>query len=517
MMKTRQLLFLSIYCLLFWAGMLAYAQPNLDGEEEYPYFLPLIQNRYPLPVTSTVIYADTNALFGNPERGFYRYFQSKLSAPNPWTVGELTDTNRVSWLTAAEEATITQIYCLFYLDTALQSDIPADYLMHIRHNLDQIREAGQKCILRFAYSDADSDNNQNDIPDILEDPTQHTEPALEQILSHIAQLEPILQEYADVIAVMQAGFIGIWGEWYYTDHFVDDPTQPGTISAEQYARRRLIVEQLLEALPASRMLVVRTTLHKQMMFGYNSPIEAQQAFQNTPLARIGYHNDAFLSNYGDSGTFPSPAAQVYLQAETSYVHMGGEINAPYGNPPSRGCDNALQEMATYHWSYINTDYYTPALANWDAGNCIHDPNNIPHSILDRLGYRLVLKQGQYPNMAQAGGPLPIQIELANEGFAAPMNPRPLYLVLENSLTNASIALELPTDPRRWLGGQSHLITHTVTLPHNLPSGTYALYLHLPDPHPNLASRPEYTIRLANHDLWESGTGWNRLLHTLTIP
>ena len=46
------------------------------------------------------------------------------------------------------------------------------------------------------------------------------------VLNHIAQLKPLLQDNADVIACMQMGFIGTWGENYYSDYF-GDPSSNG--------------------------------------------------------------------------------------------------------------------------------------------------------------------------------------------------------------------------------------------------------------------------------------------------
>ena len=472
--------------------------------------------------TRTVIYNPTTALFANPERGFYRYYDSRSSSPTVWTVAEIQSTAMVDWLTAAEEATITQAYCLFYLDTFLNGNISATYLTHIRTNLTNMRTAGRKCILRFAYSDDYTDSNNNGIPDILQDPARKTEPDLPQLLAHIDQLKPILQEYADVITVLQAGFIGIWGEWYYTDHFVDNPTQPDNISAAQYERRKSVVTRLLDALPANRMIALRYPMLKQKMFGRITPITAGEAFQNTPLARLGVHNDAFLNSYGDSGTFPTQepersTVQAYLQAESSYLTMGGEVNQPESGAPSRACANAVSEMALYHWSYINTDYYKPTLRSWKSNGCIHNTSNIVGSILDRLGYRLVLKRGVYPTTARPGGNLAVRIELVNEGFAAPYNPRDLFLVLHNTSSGAIYKAKLPDDPRYWLAnGQTHVIARTVTLPVNLAAGTYGLALHLADPNNGLSSRPQYAIRLANANLWRTTSGWNDLSHSVTV-
>lgn len=470
----------------------------------------------PAITTKTVTYSSTTALFPNPERGFYRYYESRGSTPTVWTVADFQNTNAVSWLTAAEEATITQAYCLFYLDTFLNSNISATYLTHIRTNLANVRAAGRKCLLRFAYTWDDSDANGNSVPDVLENATQQTEPDLPQLLAHIDQLKPIWQEYGDVIAVLQAGFIGIWGEWYYTDHFVDNPTQPDTISAAQYERRKIVVQRLLDSLPANRMIALRYPLLKKQMFGRTTPITDAEAFQNTPLARLGFHNDAFLNSYGDSGTFQSDADRAYLQVESLYLTMGGEVNQPEADAPARSCANALTEMAKYHWSYINTDYYLPTLQSWKKDKCIHNTSNIAGSILDRLGYRLVLKKGIYPTMATVGGALPIRIELVNEGFAAPFNPRDLYVVLQNKSTGAFSTVKLPDDPRRWFAnGQTHVIARTLTLPSNLPAGSYALYLYLPDPAPGLSAKAAYAIRMANANLWKA-SGWNDLLHTITV-
>ena len=58
-----------------------------------------------------------------------------------------------------------------------------------------MREAGVKCVLRFAYTSA------------IEAP----DAPLSIIQTHIDQLKPYLAKNADVIAVWQAGFIGSLG------------------------------------------------------------------------------------------------------------------------------------------------------------------------------------------------------------------------------------------------------------------------------------------------------------------
>ena len=50
----------------------------------------------------------------------------------------------------------------------------------------------------------------------------------------------------------------------------------------------------------------------------------------------------------------------------------------------------------------------------------------------------------------------------------------------------------------------------------MPPGDYQILLNLPDDHPRLANRPEYSVRLANLDLWEADTGYNYLQQVMTI-
>jgi hypothetical protein len=48
------------------------------------------------------------------------------------------------------------------------------------------------------------------------------------------------------------------------------------------------------------------------------------------------------------------------------------------------------------------------------------------------------------------------------------------------------------------------------LAEDLPKGKYELLISLPDKYPSISLRPEYAVRLANTDLWEETTGFNKL-------
>jgi hypothetical protein len=43
-----------------------------------------------------------------------------------------------------------------------------------------------------------------------------------------------------------------------------------------------------------------------------------------------------------------------------------------------------------------------------------------------------------------------------------------------------------------------------------------MYLSMPDKYSSITARPEYAIRLANTDVWDAVTGYNKLLATIKV-
>src|SRR5436190_15701833 len=177
---------------------------------------------------STVNYISSSAVINNPERGFYKHHETQST---PYSV---LDQNT---LNSYKGSNFTLILRMFYLKDFLNGPISGTYLTNIQSDFDKIRNAGLKCIVRFAYTDRT---------------TGTTDATKTQILSHISQLKPLLTSNSDIIAVVQAGFIGTWGEWYYTTHFGQNPT------ATDFQNRKEVLDAILGALPTSRMVQLRT-------------------------------------------------------------------------------------------------------------------------------------------------------------------------------------------------------------------------------------------------------------------
>lgn len=442
--------------------------------------LPAIQNgmqytplpTQPIPGNSSVGYiADNAGIFPNPERGFY--------------AGSANCRFDLSTLEGYRKQNMSLALCEVNLAAFLNSNISSAALSDVGDAMALIRQAGLKAIVRFGYSWTD-----NAIP-------QDTSKAW--ILTHIAQLKSLLQSNGDVIAVMQAGFIGIWGEWYSTDYFGNN----GVINPQQWQDRKDVLEAILDALPATRSVQVRTPAFKKKFYG-DAPLSAAEAFGNTYKARVGHHNDCFVASDNDYGTYVDVVAdKAYLATDAQYAPQGGET---CGVSPRSGWADASNDMKTLHYSYLNSEYNMQVLSSWGA-----DIDTAKRS----LGYRLVLTRGGYSSRAAVGGSLSVNFSVRNDGYAAPYNPRKAELVLRNTDSGALHRFNLDTDPRLWASGATTLVSQDVALS-GVPAGSYALLLNLADPLPSLAGRPEYAIRLANSDLWEADTGFNGLNHTVVV-
>ena len=433
--------------------------------------------------TVTKQYTSSSAAISNPERGFFKFTSSN------------TPLNQTELINYRLNNKITLLYRNYKLNDFKTTPISDAYLASMQSDFDKLRNAGLKCILRFTYSSNSSDS-----------PRDATKA---MILSHIAQLSPYFTLNSDVIAAVQAGFIGTWGEWYATSQaeFGGWGYNQTNLTTTNLYNRKEVVNALLNALPANRSVQLRKPAFKQDLFSPNA-LQNYQAFSQSSLARLGHHNDCFLASADDNGTYDNVVAEYpYLEQETKFVPMGGETCSL--NSPRTDCATALIEMKKFHWSYMNLDYYPDVIDNFATGSCFTEIQN-------NLGYRFELKTAEFPSSVVVGTTLPIVLKLKNLGYAAPFNERKAYIVLKNLTTNQSYSIMMNSDPRLWIGPNEMTISENLTLPSTLISGNYKLYLHLPDSSPTLAARSEYAVRFANENTWESTTGYNNLNHTLNV-
>ncbi len=423
----------------------------------------------------TVIFLPTVEDIPNPERGF-------MGQVDVWPdrVGDFGGIAK-----ANQSDTLIWIY--FRLDNYRSRPIDAAGLNRIQAAFQDARAKKMKVVARFIY---------NFGPGWSTDKSQMTPDApIDIVLQHINQLKSIFQEEADSIAAMQVGFAGHWGEWHSS--YNDLNITPNSTA---------IVEALAAALPTTIPLQLRYPRDKKSLYG--EAIAPSDAFTGSIKSRIGHHNDCFLSDKSDSGTYRTlplqdpPQAEIdywknYIGQDGLYTPIGGESCSV--NLPRTSCSVAVSELAALHWSFMNNEYHPDVIAGWESDGCLSD-------IRRKLGYRFVLESMKITDTVEAGGQIDLTLSMKNEGYAASYNFRKVYLVFIG--VNGRFTIETPLDPRRWLPGMGISLPINTTLTSNIVPGDYKIGLWIPDMSPRLQNDPEFSIRFANMSVWDNVEGVN---------
>ncbi len=422
--------------------------------------------------TITTSYKSSSTNFPNPERGF--------------SVESLTNNqDNPLWLDHLQEArsnNITLVRRIYVISQFRYSQLSQSFIDFVAKDFETARKAGVKLVVRFAYN---WEQGGHDAP-------------LDRILSHLDQLQPILTANYDAIAYMEAGFMGYWAEWHNSSSGLDNSED-----------RRKILSKILSVLPKQRMVALRYATHKIDAYNNNNPLTSQEAFNGTDRARIGSHNDCFVSAYEDSGSYDwqnPESTKNFLSLDNKYVVQGGETSAP---SEYDDCPNVLKDLERMHWSQLNSEFEENVLKGWEDQGCMAEINR-------RLGYRFRLVNSTIPKTVKPGGTFSMNFKVINNGWASPYNPRGLEVILRNRQTGKKYYLPVNEDPRRWMPGTTKVVNIIAGIPANMPAGEYQVLLNLPDPTTALFKRPEYSIRLANQNVWEASTGYNSLLQNVIV-
>ncbi|WP_394776752.1 DUF4832 domain-containing protein [Flavobacterium sp.] len=418
-----------------------------------------------------VTYTVSNDVFANPERGFM----------HTWQVNSEGAAMTAASLNNLKKENVSLILRLYYLEKFKTTALSQTQLDLIKTDFTRLRESGLKCVLRFAYTDAQDGSDAS----------------VAIISGHLDQLKPILEENKDVIAFVQAGFIGAWGEWYYTTNQLTTP-----------ANKKIILDKLLETFPKEVKIQVRTPKIKQDYVATTTAIDASVGYGTSNTARLGFHNDCFMASVDDYGTYINVTAEkTYISNEALFVPTGGET-CPPTDVPVASCSIAEKEMTMLKWTYLNLDYYGPVLQEWRNNNCFTDFER-------KLGYRLALATSSVKKEAALNGTLEFNALINNSGFAPVYNPKNAYLILRATVNGTVYKKKLSFDVRKVVPKVSYEIKESVSLS-EIPAGTYELLLKIEDSSTKLSERPDYAIRLANTGLWETATGFNKLSQTVII-
>ena len=451
---------------------------------------------------------DDNKVIANPERGTYSQFDTSLSG------GKNSKPLENQELNGKYAEGMSLILRVYYLDKS-ETNISGN-LNLIREDLKCLRSVGMKAILRFAYKKPKADD---------------ATPVI--ALSHISQLQPIFSEFKDVIAVVQAGFIGTWGEWY------DGHPDYGKPFDSNFNQNRVaLVKKLLEVVP-TRFIQLRSYYYKQKIDENN--------------LRLGLHNDCIGAGLDIQHMF-EPILDCFdkdkknpqckkVSDETKFAPMGGErcYPAKLSDLTLINWDIVVEEFKRNHWSYFLQLY--PGDKD-EVDNYFISTWGVNLTEMKKyLGYRLLLKDASFEPEIKQGSKLAVTIHIKNVGWASPFNPREARIYLRHK--ECMNKVQCPKDKElsvkvanleanKWLpeNANDSEIKGEIEVK-NLASGEYYAALELYDPYINktlieealkaFPSIPDnnlnnvyarYSIRMANAEgkgfQWEEETGLNQL-------
>ena len=474
----------------------------------------------------TIDYEESFEDFPNPERGFYKYSETSASNYNALNSSQLIARRGLTGGSGASYQTHnTLVFRYFILDSYVNSAIDADFLTKVQNDFDAARNGGVKMIPRFCYTTFAQSGS---CPEDFICPP-YGDASKDIVLNHINQLAPIINQNADVILCMQMGFIGTWGENYYTDFF-GDASSNGTVQKlldENWEDRIEVLQAMLDNFDNEIMIQVRYPQMKQRtIYGINAltnvaALTNSEAFTGSDKARIGLHNDCLFANFNDFGTYEDygnsssgRSADVanlkpYLKEDARFVYVGGETCFDGYNPQSNCSPEGLAdtELRDLHYTYLNADYNNEVNNDWVDGGCMD-------AIKLNIGYRYVLRTGKFEKELSDDKIFDVELDLENVGYATVLKDRPVYLILKSTISGEEYRYTLDSDMRRWESTVN--IKAKFTIDNNTPTGEYDMYLFLPDNHSSIADRPEYSIRLGNTTRWDETTGYNDLGFQLKI-
>lgn len=432
----------------------------------------------PVPVPSAILtttFSGTTAEIPNPERGLSKQWQN---------LSDLTP----AWLTAHHDAGYRLVMHRQLLAPYWNvPTLPQSFLDLLNAGAALHRSTGTKIVMQFSYDNVGGG----------------PEPTLSTILWHIAQLKPFFTANADVIAAVHSGFIGTYGEWAFsTEPSVGNPTPSA-------AARVAVRDALYAAVPAGVQIGFRSLA--DLRTWYPTPLTSAQAFTSLNQARSGVHNDCFLNNNDDAGTYwalgvsptgRTPADNIfraYHQQISPFTTTGGEN---CGDGQFKACSDVLTDGALYHWRYLRDDWGTIFHDGWKAQGCYPQ-------IKRSLGYRFQLDSVSHPRDASLGSVVNVEISLRNVGWARMFSPRKLVVTLVHALSGASITGS--AGDMRLLPSQATSSTKVivpVSIPVGAALGDYAVYVSMPDIWPGTKDKADYAVRFANADDPAKDQSWD---------
>jgi len=406
---------------------------------------------------------ESNSVFTLPYCGFYHLYGYQLS--------EADKQEAIDWcgqmLTYDSQSIILlQINLCNYSNTSLSRNA----LEQLDSIFNTFSRANKQIILRFLYD--------------WEGKALETEPdSIEQILSHMEQVAPVVNKYESHIFMLQGVFTGNCGEMNQTHY----GTNENIIQ---------LAEKLSGVISKNIFLSVRTPAHLRTITKTGTPLSETEAYDGSLFSRLGLYNDGMLGNDFDCGTYDDTSfanTTDYTEKGTreeeisfqetlcQFVPNGGE--AVLVNP-FNDLDNAISDLSRMHVSYLSCDHDASVLNKWKDAIYTGKEDDIFNEvsgydyIAAHLGYRYVLETSDITTSSFLNSKTILSALIKNTGFSPAYRKFQMTFTLKNNVSD-TITVPVNYDNRKLLPGQRATITADIKTS-ALKKGDYTVSLSIVD-------------------------------------
>lgn len=373
-------------------------------------------------------------------------------------------------------------------------DLDKTFFDSWRTTFENCRKNGCMIALRFRYDASGKDN---------------PEPAtFEQVLHHISQIREsgLLEEYKDILAFVESGFVGKWGEQH-----------GGKYVSVDYKSQ--LLDAMLDCVPSPVPVTVRTPDIFAKWAGITrSELADYVCEEGSEASRVGLYDDGYMGSDSDLGTYANRAIETtWLGNQTYTSYFGGEFSGAIDFAKQYDTylpENAIPEMYKTHLSYINSnifqlykDYTFGADCDVDgADNSAYYGQNVFQFIRDHIGYRFVVRKSELSETAEQGGTLDLHFNVENTGFANPVPETYASILLEKDGNYMRACTDI--DANKWYSCSTADESISLHIPDALPEGEWNVYLKLEMGDNTIDQMSMRSVRFANENVWNSSLGAN---------
>lgn len=370
-------------------------------------------------------------------------------------------------------------------------DLPftQDMLDALDGTLKNVKKNGGSVIIRFAYDDFDG--------------TKDLEPSMDMMLLHITQLKSVFEQNKDVIAYVELGFFGPWGEMHSSEICTTDNVS-------------IVLDAMLEAVPEDITIGVRTPRYYAKWANLErKELHLDITQKGTDAYRVGLYNDGYLGSETDLGTFSNREIETaWLSNQARHTFYGGEVvaNRAEGEPLNTVAYMSQEAFKT-HTTYLNLYWNNTVIDSWkkeiyQGEDARYQGQSGYTYVANHLGYRYVLRQCQMDSQVRQGQSFNLDMNIENVGFANLINDKKVSVLLEGVNNTYEIVTDI--DPRTWNSKELTNVKKQIMLPDNIATGEYKVYFRISKYGDYTSDNNYQCIQFANDGIWKETIGANEL-------